>query len=288
MNSPTLPDPVKTATAQANLSHVNQTGPFASQTTQQTGTNPDGTPQYTANTSLTGAGSTLQGQIQNNLAQPLDFSQQKDYLNNLTNSGLDRNADRARNSLAQKLANSGIQVGSEAAKNATRDLESGISSGYNTANVNNFTTAQNSATALRDLPIQELAQLLGGTQQPAQGNGGVNFGQLAQNNYDNQNAQQNGFWGGVGNIGSTLGSWLFSDERLKEDIGDTGMVTAQDHIPVKTFSYTGSPILNMGVMAQDVEKVRPDAVRKTPEGIFQVNYSAIKSPMLMLGAKRAA
>lgn len=187
--------------------------------------------------------------------------------------------------MAQKLANSGIKTGSQAATNATRDLESGLGQAYNQAHVGNFTTAQNSATAQRDLPISELSQLLGGTTPAPVTNGGTNFGQLQQNQYQNQLDQYNGFWNGAGNIASTAGSFLFSDRNLKTDIGETGMKTP-DGIPMKTWRYKGSPMMELGVIAQDVEKKRPDAVT-TIMGKKAVDYSRIQSPMLNLGRKAA-
>src|ERR1700676_107697 len=62
-DSPTPPDPFQTAAAQTksniatgtanqNINMVNQTNPYGSLTYSQTGTNPDGTPKYSATTTL--------------------------------------------------------------------------------------------------------------------------------------------------------------------------------------------------------------------------------------------
>lgn len=64
-------------------------------------------------------------------------------------------------------------------------------------------------------------------------------------------------------IGGLLGAGagaakLFSDERLKTDIKRVG--TLDNGLPVYTFRYRGSSKIQMGVMAQDVEQVIPDAV----------------------------
>jgi hypothetical protein len=62
-----------------------------------------------------------------------------------------------------------------------------------------------------------------------------------------------------GLIGAGAGAAkLFSDERLKTDIKRVG--TLDNGLPVYTFRYRGSSQIQMGVMAQDVEQVIPDAV----------------------------
>lgn len=63
--------------------------------------------------------------------------------------------------------------------------------------------------------------------------------------------------GGLIGAGAS-GAKLFSDERLKTDIKRVG--TLDNGLPVYTFRYRGSSKIQMGVMAQDVERVKPDAV----------------------------
>jgi len=111
--------------------------------------------------------------------------------------------------------------------------------------------------------------------------------QAAQNlqNFFNIIGGQN--WGGTSSgtqtstpstwntIGSALGigSALFklSDRRLKKDIRCIGQ--ADNGLPIYTFRYLNDPKgeLHMGFMAQDVEKVKPEAVSKVG-GIMAVNY----------------
>jgi hypothetical protein len=57
--------------------------------------------------------------------------------------------------------------------------------------------------------------------------------------------------------GSLMGS-IFSDERLKEDIEEVGALS--DGQPVYKYRYIGSPVWQIGLMAQDVEKIVPEAV----------------------------
>jgi hypothetical protein len=71
-----------------------------------------------------------------------------------------------------------------------------------------------------------------------------------------------------------LGSaFLMSDRRVKEDIKRIG--TTDGGMPVYTFRYKGELATQMGVMAQDVEKIRPDAVIDHPSGVKMVDYSKV-------------
>jgi len=105
-------------------------------------------------------------------------------------------------------------------------------------------------------------------------------------NYDQQNfqrwqaeEQQNqGLMGGLLGMGAKIGAalpWatMLSDERLKEDIEPVG--TLKGH---KLYEYTmkDSGEKQIGVMAQEVRKKRPDAVKKDPEsGYLKVDYGAL-------------
>jgi hypothetical protein len=77
-----------------------------------------------------------------------------------------------------------------------------------------------------------------------------------------------GLFGGLGLLGGTgaFGSsgWLagmgLSDERAKDDIKPIGML--YDETPICSYRYKGDDKPQIGVMAQDVEKRRPDAVHE--------------------------
>lgn len=67
-------------------------------------------------------------------------------------------------------------------------------------------------------------------------------------------------------------AYALSDRRAKENITQVGML--DNGLPVYTFKYKGGETVHMGVMAQDVEKVNPDAVTEIG-GIKHVNYGAL-------------
>jgi Chaperone of endosialidase len=69
--------------------------------------------------------------------------------------------------------------------------------------------------------------------------------------------------------GLKLGASLLSDERMKDDIKKVGELF--DGQPIYRFRYKGLPKVHVGLMAQDVERVRPDAVTEY-DGIKFVNY----------------
>ncbi|MDI1265592.1 MAG: tail fiber domain-containing protein [bacterium] len=75
----------------------------------------------------------------------------------------------------------------------------------------------------------------------------------------------------VSGIGSALMSGLamFSDERLKDDIEKVGEL--YDGQPVYKYRYIDSPVFQIGLMAQDVEKTAPDNVIEIG-GYKAVNY----------------
>jgi hypothetical protein len=87
---------------------------------------------------------------------------------------------------------------------------------------------------------------------------------------------------GLGALGSLFGSggmfgsggaFNFSDRRLKTDIERIGTTPAG--IPVFAFRYLWSRARQIGVMAQDVLKVIPEAVSVHKSGFYMVDYARI-------------
>jgi len=69
------------------------------------------------------------------------------------------------------------------------------------------------------------------------------------------------------------GTTVSSDIRLKENIEDTGEKT-KDGIRIVDFNFKGESQRHRGVIAQEVEKVRPDLVSEM-NGYLAVNYGGL-------------
>jgi hypothetical protein len=75
--------------------------------------------------------------------------------------------------------------------------------------------------------------------------------------------------------GASLLTGLFgklSDVRAKENIEPVGKL--DDGQKVYAYNYKGDPTPEIGLLAQEVEKVRPDAVATGPDGLKRVDYAA--------------
>ena len=90
-----------------------------------------------------------------------------------------------------------------------------------------------------------------------------------QNSMNQQN--MNNYQNGIKDIASLSGS----DERIKKNVERLD-VEAIPGVPFATFQYKHDPSqTHLGVIAQDLEKVRPDLVHTGPEGIKRVDYSGL-------------
>ena len=140
------------------------------------------------------------------------------------------------------------------------------------------------AYASRNQPINEITSLLSGSQvtQPSfmniqgQQMPTVDYAGLVQQNYQNQvgayNQQQ-------ANSGALLGGlaslFTLSDKTAKKNIKKVGSLKGHG---LYEYDYKGKHDdgqRHIGVMAQNVEKTRPDAVRKGSDGLRRVNYGAL-------------
>jgi len=135
--------------------------------------------------------------------------------------------------------------------------------------------------SIRNQPLNELSALLSGSQVsmpnygvntpsgiPTTDNAGLinaNYGQQMQNWQTDRNS-----WdatvGGLFGLGSAA---IMSDRRTKTDIEKVGKT--DDGQPIYSYRYKSGGPIQMGLMAQEVEKKRPDAVVKKG-GIRFVDY----------------
>jgi hypothetical protein len=79
--------------------------------------------------------------------------------------------------------------------------------------------------------------------------------------------------GGSAASGTAAIMAAFSDRRLKTDIERIG--EREDGLGVYLYRYLWSPARFIGVMAQEVLKVKPEAVIYMPNGYMAVNYGAL-------------
>ena len=105
------------------------------------------------------------------------------------------------------------------------------------------------------------------------------YNQAANNQYQSEldrfNAQQGGLQGllsGAGDLAGGVGSFDFSDRRLKRNIIRIGRTAAG--LGVYLFDYIWGDTA-VGVMADEVIGVFPDAVRVHPSGYMMVDYGRI-------------
>lgn len=97
--------------------------------------------------------------------------------------------------------------------------------------------------------------------------------QAQQNAYNARLQQQGGLMNGLFSLGSA--AILASDGRLKTD--KRLLRVRPDGIEVWAFRYLTDPdgMVRIGVMAQQVRKIRPDLVVKRADGFMAVNYAAL-------------
>lgn len=207
--------------------------------------------------------------------------------------------DRTQSQLNQNLANQGIGIGSEAYKTAQQEnadatnrarlqaITGGMQTGL-AANQQGF----NQAAQNKQMPMNLINALRSGSQ--VQGPNYVNApqqattqgadllgaaqaqGQFAMNQYNAKVGQQNAMMGGLFQLG---GAAMMSDQRVKENIHKIGKM--KNGLNVYEFDYKQAfkDIAGhgrfIGVMAQEVEKIIPEAVLMHPTGYKMVNYSMI-------------
>jgi hypothetical protein len=76
---------------------------------------------------------------------------------------------------------------------------------------------------------------------------------------------------GLGILGTAGQLGLFSDARMKENARPVGQTF--DGQIIYAFNYKGDPRTTMGLMAQEVAQIHPDAVFEGPGGFLMVDYA---------------
>lgn len=303
---------VATAIANANLQNVNQVTPNGNLNFNQSGstkfTDPFtgqsyDIPSFTATQTLSPDQQKLHdlnNQTQGNLAQiGVDQSAKIGSLLG-TNVNLNNDATEARlfdlgskrldpmfarneDALRTRLSNQGLQPGSAAWNAEMTQFQQGKNDAFDQLALTGRGQAVQEALTERNQPLNEISALMSGSQVsqpnfinktmptiPTTDNAGIintNF-QQQQQNYQQQNQNYNQLMGGLFGLGAA-GVYKFSDRRLKTDIIEVGR--AHNGLAIYFYRIDGKP--ELGVMADEVERMKPQAVVTMPNGYKAVNYA---------------
>ena len=322
------------AQAAAAANRVNQVTPYGNLDYNQTGTDSQGNPTYTATTSLSDVGQQLLnnqnnaslglgsaitsqlGNVQNTMSQPFNPNLPQVGINagqNYQDAAMQRLApqiSQQRELMTNQLANSGIPVGSQAWQTAQMNqaqkendlLAANTTQGFNTGLAANQ-QAYNQALTNYNMPLNTLSALRSGSQVqnptfqnvPQQATtagadvlGASQMGYNAQmGGFNAANAAQSNFNSGLMGLGGTLGAAALmapaSDIRMKENIEKVGKMA--NGLNIYTYEYKpefrNDPFAghgkHIGVMAQEVEEIMPEAVITRLDGYKMVNYGALNA-----------
>jgi hypothetical protein len=211
---------------------------------------------------------------------------------------LDPELKSQRENLARQLANQGIPIGSAAYNSEMNRLERSQGDQLNALSLQSQLQGIQTAEAQRQARFNEISSLLGRSQVGS----GINFGEtqgryqgldligIQQANLNRQTqetisrnqanatktaAKWQAAGSAVGGIAGGIGS-AFSDILLKTNIKFENKII--NNLPIYSFEYKNNKYgigRFEGVMAQDVEKIYPEAVNISFEGYKMVNYSKI-------------
>lgn len=186
------------------------------------------------------------------------------------------------NTEADMLAR-GIRPGSEAYAAFKQSQGQKENDAWNQLFLNARGQAVNEKLTERNQPFKEFAALLSGAQidqpnfvnTPGANLADVDYAGLVNQNYQNKLAawqsKNDSFdkaLGGMFGIGAK--AIMYSDRRLKEDVRKVG--ETEDDLGVFTYRYKGGGPLQLGLIAQDVEKKMPEAVSRDTRGYRRVDY----------------
>lgn len=224
------------------------------------------------------------GFLQDYMGKPFEFDDQKhtqwatDLYNKINGPGMQREQDANRS----RLSNMGLSLGSEAYNNEMNRVGDNQNHARDQFMLDSYGQDFATQKALRDQPLNEINALMSGSQIspfswanpsmpriPTTDNAGI------IGNYDQQRmqaAQANG--ASLGGLFSGIGSlFSLSDKRVKKDVKKVG--TAKNGLGIYSYRYidegSDAPI-RIGLMAQEVEKKKPEAVATGADGLKRVNY----------------
>lgn len=272
------------------------------------------TQQSGLNGPLGGAAAGLQGQAANALANPLDFSSLGPMMTGdaardqaitaaygQATSRLDPRFAQQEESLRTRLANQGLEAGSEAFGNEMQNFGQQRNDAYGSAMNSAIMQGQaagdsvfrnslaarqqggNEMMTARSQPLNELAAMLGLSGQSGfQGAGradplqslaaAMGQGNLDMARWQAENQMGADAMGGGMSMVASLLPFLLSDERLKKNIQRLD-VEALPGVPYAVWEWIDPACTHptFGVIAQDLQRVAPQYVHEAPDGTLMVD-----------------
>jgi len=280
---PATPDFTGAANQQTRANRPNQNSPFGStQWTQDEAGN------WTQNTTLTPGLNDAVQNLTNTIGQgsSLDPGAARDQAIQAAygqaTSRLDPQWEQRQQAQQAQLANQGLTPGTRAYDAQVQSTNNAQNDAYAQAMYGAQTGAGNAAfgqsLAANNQPYQQLGSLQGLTQQNSFMPSADLLGALGQqyagqlNQYGIDQAGKNSKMSGAGALGGA--AIAASDERLKERI-ERLPFEAIPGVPFATWEWKHRPgETQLGVIAQDVEKVRPDLI-VMKDGIRFVDYGKL-------------
>ncbi len=297
---------VRSATAQTGLNSTNQVTPYGNLTYSQVGNWADGTPHFQAEQTLSPEQQTLLNQqneygrltgqlgidqtkkLSDLLSRPVDLNNEavEASLMDRGRMRLDPMMQQRREGMESKLYNQGVRPGTEAWQRAMTEVGQQENDAYNQLILGGRGQAVQEALTARNQPINEITALMSGGQ-VSQPNfvgtpqsqvastdymGAVGMQQAAlQNSYNQQMGQQNAIYGALGSAAGGIGGGMMmkSDRRVKTDIKRVGELA--NGLAVYSFRYKDGGPFQIGLMADEVERIHPEAVAEI-NGVKHVRY----------------
>lgn len=244
------------------------------------------------------------GRVGDVMADPFDISAARGTeISDIQRTFLDPMWDARSEELRTALLNRGIRPGSEEYEREMLQFNNQRSGAYNSMFLDAWTKANAAALAERNQPMSELSALRTGympgatampqwATSPTPGVAPTDVAGPVMQAYQAELNAHNNQMGGLFGLGqAAMGGWaragfpgasaalaMISDRRVKTDIRKVGDDPRGWPVFVFRYIWDNAKELGMqiGFMAQDVEKVRPDAVVTDPAtGIKMVNYEAL-------------
>jgi len=214
--------------------------------------------------------------------QRVENSVYNSYIDKLTPQFANQTAD-----LETRLQNQGLSIGSEAYQRAMTDLQNSQNNALNQAaynsilngqnafnnNINNSIAVGNFSNNARQNAVNEVLALL--SKSPSGYDVAMNKYQIASQAYNDMYNRQRQYDADQaarlqGTIQAAGAAFAASDIRLKENLKVVGKL--DNGLKVYLFNYKDDKTPRIGLIAQEVEKIKPHAVIKDNRGFLHVRY----------------